>query len=108
MTRDEALTRLTNMLSGEPVLTPDELSDLLDDYTTVVADADDIYGLHEAARDGWILKAAKVSGDYRLSFDGESLDRQQVFAHCTAMAAYHAGRIPIVPQQLRRTDVAAR
>lgn len=106
MTRDEAKNRLTSMLAGEPSLINDEIDALLEDYTTVVADADDLYALNEAARDGWILKAAKTSGDYRVGFDGQTLDRQQVYDHCRAMSDYYAGRIPITPMALMRTDVA--
>jgi len=105
MTRDEAITRLTSMLAGEPTLSSGEISDLLDDYTREDDDGNDVYSLHESAESGWRLKAVKVSGDYHVSFDGQSLHREQVFAHCIEMANYHAGRVPIRPAELKRTDV---
>ena len=105
MTRDTALTRLTTMLAGEPTLEPSEIDALLEEHTTVVDGGDDLYALTVAAREGWVRKAAKVSGDYRISFDGQTLDRAQVYDHCMHMAAYYAGKIPITPKALVRTDV---
>ncbi len=44
------------------------------------------YDLAAAAAEGWRVKAGLVSDRFRFADDGDSYDRDQVFAHCVRMA----------------------
>lgn len=48
------------------------------------------YNLNAAAATGWEWKAAKASGDFRFSEDGQSFSREQVFEHCMRMARLYS------------------
>lgn len=44
------------------------------------------YDVNAAVSLGWEWKAGKAAGDFRFSTDGQAFNREQVFAHCMAMA----------------------
>lgn len=44
------------------------------------------YDLAAAAAEGWRMKAGLVSDRFRFADDGDSYDRDQIFAHCVRMA----------------------
>jgi hypothetical protein len=44
------------------------------------------FDLAAAAAEGWRMKAGLVSDRFRFGNDGDSYDRDQVFAHCVRMA----------------------
>lgn len=46
-----------------------------------------IQGLYRAAAEGWDIKAAKASGNYDFTADGQTFRRSQVIDHCRAQAA---------------------
>lgn len=103
------------MLDGIPNLDAGVITDLLNDYsyTVQVEDPDTgetvdetRYDLNRSASEGWLLKASRVSGYYRLNVDGQQLDRQQVYQHCLEQAVLFAAKARIRPQTVSRTDVS--
>lgn len=45
-----------------------------------------------AATEGWRRKAAKASGNYKFSADGNTLSREQIFRHCLEMARRYSSQ----------------
>lgn len=96
-----ALARLRSMTGGpdaRPVLSDEELGNLLEDYRTADTDGlgpqDDDYtptwALNAAAAAGWRLKAGRVAGDFTFSADGSSFSKGEVLAKCAEMADRYA------------------
>lgn len=86
--------------SAEPVLSDEQLGQLLDANRTLDSDgllATDegwvpTYALGAAAQDGWLLKAGMVAGRVDGADGGMRLARSQLHAHCLAMADRYAAR----------------
>lgn len=83
-----------------PVLTTQEVTDLL-----ALAVTDGTYGgtdLNRAASLGWQWKAGRVTKNYSQSLgDGVKFSREQVYAHCMAMAAkYATGELSVLGTSL--------
>lgn len=103
MTEDQALARLERMLAADvdPILSADEMSDLLDlakreDSAGLAPSEDDwepTFDLDYAAAEGWRWKAGRTVPRYGVTLDTESLQRQQVYAHCISQANHYAKRI---------------
>jgi hypothetical protein len=112
MDETEARTRLESMVAASvaPTLTVDEVDDLLDQARRA-----DVYGIpptfagwtptwafSSAAAAGWRLKAAKVSGEFSFTSDGQTHNRNEVFEMCLKMADRYArgavGSVPLVPK----------
>lgn len=51
------------------------------------------FDLAAAAAEGWRMKAALVSDRFRFADDGDSYDRDQVFAHCVRMAELYEQKV---------------
>lgn len=50
------------------------------------------WDLRAAARHGWLVKAGKVAGNFGFVTDQQTFNRDQVHAHCLAMAREYAPR----------------
>lgn len=102
MTEEEALARLERMVSADvsPTLDVDEVADLLemakvaDDEGRAPSDEDwePTFNLIPAAAEGWRWKAGKSVPKFGVTLDGETLNRQQVYAHCLKQAEDYANR----------------
>lgn len=111
----DALKRLTLFTRGEPVLVDADLQECL--LAHVIPDSEDLdadgvpiagtehYDVNGAAAMAWELKAGSTSGDYRISTDGQALDRQQVYAHCMEMHKHYRRRARLGNIKVVRTDV---
>lgn len=103
MTEAEALARLERMTaaSEEPVLSSEELTDLLNLSKTVdswgVAPGEDgwspSWDLNRGAAEGWRWKAAKVASRFQFTTDGASYHREQVMQHCERMSLTYRRKI---------------
>lgn len=103
MTEAEARSRLKKMIAADvdPILTVDEVDDLLlmakrEDSEGLAPSDDDwepTFDLVSAAAEGWRWKAGRTVPRYGVSLDTESLQRQQVYAHCMSQANNYAKRI---------------
>lgn len=103
MTEAEARARLERMIAADidPVLTVDEVDDLLlmakrEDSEGLAPSDDDwepTFALDAAAAEGWRWKAGRTVPRYGVTLDTESLQRQQVYAHCMSQANNYARRV---------------
>lgn len=95
----KARLRLKLQASIEPVLTDQELEDLLtihalEDVNGLAPSATGWVGTWDfpaALRDGWLLKAAKVVPDINYTADGAQYSMSDMHAHCLMMAEKVAG-----------------
>lgn len=86
---------------SEPVLSEDELSQLLEGYalpdsqSRVPSDLNWVptYDLNAAAAEGWRWKAARASEMTAIDLDGTKLSADQLFAHCEKMAVLYARKV---------------
>ena len=86
--------------TSEPVLTDDDLNDLVD--AAARADADGRYrdnpaweptwDLNAAAAEGWARKASKAANAFNFAEDGQRFDRSQIYAHCAAQQKVYADK----------------
>jgi hypothetical protein len=89
-----ARLRINTQAASEPVLTEQELDDLLSMYALEDADGlapDEVgwsgtWDMAAASRKGWLLKAGKVVSDVTYQADGASYSQSDMHAHCMAMA----------------------
>lgn len=91
-----AADRLAVMVASteEPLLSEDELADLLEQSRRPDADGNnpdaedwqETYDLDSAAATGWEWKAGRATPGFSFGEDGQMFSRQQVFDHCMAMA----------------------
>lgn len=103
MTETEALEELQLMVAHdvEPTLDVDELASLLlrarrPDPVRLGADSTGwtpTWDLNAAAAEGWRRKAAKVTGKFDFSTDGQSFSRSQIHAMCIEQANLYRNRI---------------
>lgn len=97
-----ATARLRRMTAAdtEPVLSPDDITDLLlqfslvDSYGTLPTDPDwdSTWNLTGAAAEGWLRKAGQVSPNFDFGSDINKFSRDQVFKHCMEMYDMYAKR----------------
>lgn len=95
----EKIARMVEATS-EPVLTEDDLDDLVD--AAARADADGRYrddasweptwDLNAAAAEGWARKASKAANSFNFAEDGQRFDRSQIYAHCAAQQKVYADK----------------
>lgn len=103
MTEEQALFRLGKMVASDvdPVLTSEELDELLEiakrEDTEGLAPSDDgwepTFDLNSAAAEGWRWKAGRVAPKFGVTLDSDSLQRQQVYAHCVSQASIYAKKL---------------
>lgn len=103
MTEAEAQARLKRMVAYDvdPVLSGDEIADLLnlarrEDGEGLAPSDDDwepTFDLDYAAAEGWRWKAGRTVPRYGVTLDTESLQRQQVYAHCISQADRFARKL---------------
>jgi hypothetical protein len=103
MTPEQAADRLAMMTAANtaPELDADLVRSLVAEAARV--DTDGIgprdpawtptYDLNRAAAEGWRLKAAMAAGQYSVTADGATFQRNQVFEHCERMAGHYAARV---------------
>lgn len=90
----KARLRLKLQAAVEPVLTDQELTDLLtmharEDVNGVAPDGDGWIGTWDVAgalRDGWLLKAAKVVPHVSYQVDGAQYSMSDMYQHCIDMS----------------------
>jgi hypothetical protein len=99
---DDVRAKISRMVeaTSEPVLSADDLDDLVD--AAARADADGLYrndpawtptwDLNAAAAEGWARKASKAASNFNFSEDGQRFDRAQVYAHCAAQQKMYADK----------------
>jgi hypothetical protein len=95
----KARLRLRLQASQEPVLTDQELQDLLtihalEDVNGVIPNGDGWVGTWDfagALREGWLVKAAKVVPDITYMVDGAQYTMSDMHKHCLEMADRVAG-----------------
>lgn len=95
-----ARVRLSRMIaaSTRPVVSPEEVDVLLDQFRTtdddgrLVSDPDwhATWALNRAAAEGWRWKAAAVAADFNFSADDASYSKGDVMAKCLEMANKYA------------------
>lgn len=100
MDETQARTRLMMMVQAEsePSLSPPELDELLAlakraDAEGLAPDDDDwtpTWDLNSAAAEGWRWKAGKAAPRYGVTLGTETLNRQQMYAHCLLQANAYA------------------
>lgn len=118
MTEAEALARLQRMVAHDvdPVLTSAEVTDLLDmarredseGLAPSETDWEPTFDLDAAAAEGWRWKAGKTVPRFGVALDGESLNRQHVYAHCLKQSDAYArkimGNLGVRPSSPRPVD----
>lgn len=102
MDRAGALARLTEMVAADqrPVLSPDTVGRLLDDFRVKDRDGNlvtdpgyvETWNLNAAAAEGWRRKAALVAGDFTFSADDASYSKGDVLANMERMVAMYAAK----------------
>lgn len=93
MTEDEAIAHLTRMIAASetPVVTPDEVADLVALFTVSDDDGNVIrYELARAAAEGWRTKAGRAAGCVDVMADGVKLSKHQLYAACMDLAKRYA------------------
>lgn len=103
MTEAQARLRLESMVAHdvEPALAFGDIEDLLqlakrEDSEGRAPDDDDwepTFDLVAAAAEGWRRKAGRVVPRFGVSVDGDTLQRQQIYAHCIAQADLYARQV---------------
>jgi len=80
--------------STEPTLSPTEIDALLTQYALfdynglapTDPDWEGTWNFNSAAREGWLIKAGRVSDLFDFGSDVNNFKRDQLFKHCTDMA----------------------
>jgi hypothetical protein len=93
------LGRMTDYTT-EPVLTTDDLDDLLSAAARPDADGLDrsdadwtpTWDLNAGAAEGWARKASKAAANFNFAEDGQRFDRAQIYAHCAAQQKVYADK----------------
>ena len=102
--RAERVLRQLTQAASEPVLTDEEVDDLL--WRARVADAsgyaadDPLWtptygerGIDGAAGRGWRIKAAKIKDKIKVGLgNGIGFDEEQEYLHCVQMAEFYEGK----------------
>jgi hypothetical protein len=98
----DVLAKLARMTDAEtePVLTEDDLSDLLAAAARPDAEgrtrADDgwtpTWDFNSGAAEGWARKASKAASSFNFAEDGQRFDRAQIHAHCAAQHKVYADK----------------
>ncbi|MGB3330697.1 MAG: hypothetical protein WBA46_17175 [Thermomicrobiales bacterium] len=95
-----AKQRLSWSLAGKPVLTDEQIDELVADARSTVDGVDVWTGsaLNESAALGWAWKSALTADQYDLAGgSGKSLTRSQWHAHCRRMtAAFTSGSLSVI------------
>lgn len=94
-----ARLRINAQSTSDPMLTEQELEDLLayyalEDSELRAPDHVDWVGtwdLPAAYRKAWLMKAGKVAASVTYDVDGAKYDNSDMHAHCMAMAAKYGG-----------------
>jgi hypothetical protein len=99
---DDTRAKISRMVEAdsEPVLSEDDLDDLID--AAARPDADGLYrndaawtptwDLNAAAAEGWARKSSKAANKFNFSEDGQRFDRAQIYAHCAAQQKMYADK----------------
>jgi hypothetical protein len=99
---EDARAKISRMVDAEtePVLTAEDLDDLVD----AAARADEnglyrneagwiaTYDYNAAAAEGWARKASKAAANFNFAEDGQRFDRAQIYAHCAAQQKVYADK----------------
>jgi hypothetical protein len=103
MTGEQAAARLEHMVAPDidPTLSPEQMDALLElakrEDAEGLAPTDDgwepTFDLDAAAAEGWRWKAGMAVPRFGVSLDGDSLQRQQIYAHCLRQAEMYANRV---------------
>jgi hypothetical protein len=115
-TTDETFARarleMALQVDEVPVLTTAEVDLLMQGATSAGEDGDPDYFtdalLRNAAYTGWRAKAGKVAGHFTVALpDGMKFNREQVLAHCLAMAASFGpgGTASVLGEPVRRSGI---
>lgn len=98
MTDEERLKSMTAW-DKTPVLSQEEITDLLERHLTEDADgvlpSEDGYvtthNLRAAAREGWMLKLGKAAELISSDLDGNRMSADRIFEHCERMVRKYSG-----------------
>jgi hypothetical protein len=99
---DDVRAKIGRMVeaTSDPVLTEDDLDDLMDAAARPDADGLDrsdadwtpTWDLNAGAAEGWARKASKAAANFNFAEDGQRFDRAQIYAHCAAQQKVYADK----------------
>lgn len=102
----DIFTKFSRMVAAdkEPVLTNDELEEILDGFATSDAAGNlptdpewvPTYHLRAAARAAWTRKAAIAAELQSTDLDGDRMSANQIFEHCERMVKRYAGSTSVL------------